>query len=158
MAAVLEVRHYSQPTFPSQLLPIPSIMELPSSVIVDAEDRTNFIPKHQGPAVLPNFALFSRLLRFAHKGPRTVIKDVIVGFSATHIQLLTDVLNVRNVLQESLEEPVLRQLENGEEVFINVLSPGGYEYTVAFLAVVALGAVVVPLCMFPSTLPFRARP
>ncbi len=115
-------------------------MELNTSVIVDADDRTNFIPKHQGPTVLPNFTLFSRLLRFAHKfqGQKPVIIDVVAGISATHIQLLTDVLNVRNVLQASLEESVLRQLENGEEVFLNLLSPGGYEYTVAFLAIVAL--------------------
>lgn len=114
--------------------------------VVRASDRTNLIPRHQGSTVLPNFGLFTKLLRFANQSARIVVNDVYAQVSATHIQLLTDVLHVRNTLQASLNETSIRQLEQGVEVFITLLSPGGYEYVVAFLAIVALGAVVVPLC------------
>ncbi len=124
---------------------------LPSSVLC-ASDRTKLIPKHQGSTVLPNFGLFTKLLRFANQSTRIVVNDVNAQVSATHIQLLTDVLHVRNTLQASLKETTMRQLEQGVEVFITLLSPGGYEYVVAFLAIVALGAVVVPLCELENIL------
>lgn len=113
-------------------------------------DRSAFVPLHRGDNVLPNCALFGRLVRAAHKSTKVAIKDLRAGISATHVQLLTDVLNVRNTLLRSLDEFTIQRLENQEEVYLNVLGPGGYEYTVSFLAVVALGAIVVPLCPFSS--------
>lgn len=71
--------------------------------------------------------LFSRFLRFAHKNTRLAVKDTPAGFAASHVQLLTDVLH----LQASLEESTMARLDGGEEVFINILGPGGYEFTVA---------------------------
>jgi acyl-CoA synthetase (AMP-forming)/AMP-acid ligase II len=49
-----------------------------------------------------------------------------------------------------LDYSILEQLGQGEEVFITILGEGGYEFTVAFFAIVAVGAVVVPLCKLNS--------
>jgi malonyl-CoA/methylmalonyl-CoA synthetase len=130
-------------TSTTSLLPL-SILNL----TVFRNDRSAYVPLHRGVNVLPNCALFGRLIRAAHKAGKIAVKDLRTGISATHAQLLTDVLYVRNFLQDSLDDSTLQSLERNEEVYLNVLGPGGYEYTVAFLAVVALGAVVVPLCLF----------
>lgn len=74
-----------------------------------------------------------------------MIKDPTAGYAASHIQLLTDVLCLRNLLQAKLDKSALEQLRAGAEIFINVLGSGGYEFTVAFFAIVAIGAVIVPL-------------
>jgi malonyl-CoA/methylmalonyl-CoA synthetase len=118
---------------------------------MDAGDRTRLVPKHQGRNILPNLPLFSRLLRFAHCDKSIAIRDKAAGFIASYVQLLTDVLHLRNALRDSLDKLTLAQLEDGAEVFINILGPGGYEHTVAFFAVIAVGAVVVPLCKLQST-------
>lgn len=39
-------------------------------------------------------------------------------------------------------------LENRGDVYIGVLAPGGYEFAVTVLVVLAMGAVVVPLSRF----------
>ncbi|OQU98120.1 AMP-binding enzyme domain-containing protein [Cladophialophora immunda] len=108
-------------------------------------DRTAIVPSAQGPRILPNFLLFNRLVFFAHRKNKVVINDVTAGVAATHVQLLTDVLNFRNHIRSRLSPQTIRKLQTGEEVFICILAPGGYEYAVAFLAVLALGAVIVPL-------------
>jgi malonyl-CoA/methylmalonyl-CoA synthetase len=112
---------------------------------MDLSDRASFVPKHRGPNILPNSPFFSRLLRFAYRNKGLAINDTTAGFTASHLQLLTDVLHLRNVFLDSLDEFTLAQLERGVEVFIIVLGPGGYEFVVAFFAVIAIGAVVVPL-------------
>lgn len=75
-----------------------------------------------------------------------MINDITNNYSATHIQLLTDVLHLRNVVYDALEDKVKEQLWRGEEVYINLLTPAGYEFAVGFLAILAVGAVIVPLC------------
>ena len=110
------------------------------------DDRTLFVPKHTGRNVLPCHSLFQRLLRFAHRRPsKLAVRDSNDGIEATHIQLLSDVLALRQRLHESLSQDVQAALDRREEVYIAVLAPGGYEYSVAMLAVLALGAAVVPL-------------
>jgi malonyl-CoA/methylmalonyl-CoA synthetase len=64
---------------------------------------------------------------------------------ATHLQLLTDVLALRQRLLTSLSSHVRSALDRREEIYIAVLAPGGYEYTVAMLAALATNAAVVPL-------------
>jgi malonyl-CoA/methylmalonyl-CoA synthetase len=115
-------------------------------------DRTFFVPKHRGPNILPNSPLFSQILRFAHHRERIAIKDPSSKYAASYIQLLTDVLHLRNLLQASLDCSRLEQLENSEEIFIAILGEGGYEFTVAFFATLALGAVAVPICKLISPL------
>ena len=108
-------------------------------------DRCSFAPKHQGPNIFPNFFYFGRLVRLAHKPNLLAVKDITFGYTATYRQLLTDVLHFRNILRQTLDPKIITKIDRDEEVFINVLGPGGYEFTVAFLSLMALGAVIVPI-------------
>lgn len=112
----------------------------------DAEDRALWAPEHSGPNVFPNFYLFSRLLRWSYKRHLVAVKDITFGFTASYAQLLTDVLHLRNVLRRTLPPHVVPKIDRGDEVFINLLGPGGYEFVVGFFALMALGAVIVPIC------------
>lgn len=107
-------------------------------------DRCDWAPKHAGPNVFPNFFLFSRLVRWAHK-PLLACRDLTFGFTATYTQLLTDVLHLRNYLRSTLQPDTIALIDREEEIYILLLGPAGYEFTVGFLALVALGAVVVPI-------------
>ena len=107
-------------------------------------DRCDSLPAHSGPNVFPNFLLFSRLVRLAHR-PLLAVRDVTFGFKATYTQLLSDVLLLRNSLRQQLDPAIVARVDHGEEVYILLLGPGGYEFTVGFLGVVAFGAAVVPL-------------
>lgn len=111
-------------------------------------------PRHVGPKILPNYPMFNRLLGHAVRDNAVVIDDVTNGFSATHQQLLSDALKVRNVLYDSLKDETRERLWQGDEVFFTLLAPATYEYAVAFLAILAIGGVVVPICepLPPQTL------
>jgi len=114
-----------------------------------SDDRSQYVPRHQGPNVFPNFFLFSRLVRLSYKAHLLAVKDLTYGYTASYAQLLTDVLHLRNVLRETLPRHVVRKLDRDEEVFVNLLGPGGYEFVVGFFALMALGAVIVPICKWP---------
>ncbi|KAL9088344.1 MAG: hypothetical protein Q9165_006269 [Trypethelium subeluteriae] len=93
-----------------------------------------------------NASLFNRLLRLAgRRPPKLCIRDVRLNYERTHLELLTDVLNLRNAVEDRLDDATRRALDKREEVYISVLAPGGYEFTCAVLAVLALGAAVVPM-------------
>jgi malonyl-CoA/methylmalonyl-CoA synthetase len=102
------------------------------------------VPPHTGPNVLPNTPMLSQLLRHAGSG-RIAIRDLVMGVEKTYAELLSDALNLRNVVAESLSPSVKSAIANGEEVFVGVLAAGGYEYAVAVLAIMALGAAIVPM-------------
>lgn len=112
----------------------------------DFNDRTLHVPEHKGRNILPCHPLFNRLVRFAHAvPPRLCVRDVNTGIEATHLQLLTDVLAFRERVWEGLGDGVKQALDRREDVYIAILAPGGYEFTVAILAALALGAAVVPM-------------
>ncbi|KAI4641130.1 hypothetical protein J4E93_008008 [Alternaria ventricosa] len=109
-------------------------------------DRCCMVPKHSGRNVLPNSPLFSRLLRFANRRPaRIAIDDVRLNMQKTYLELLSDVLALRERLLGTLTSATREALERREEVYIAIIAPGGYEYAIAVLAILALGAAVVPL-------------
>lgn len=110
-------------------------------------------PSHVGPTIFPNFPTFTRLLGYANSLTSIAIDDRTYNVKATHLQLLTDALHVRNVLQEQLGPEVREKLLRNEEVYINLWAPASYEYAVGFLAILAIGAIIVPLCQFDSKLP-----
>ncbi|KAM5388153.1 hypothetical protein ACJA88_000017 [Fusarium oxysporum] len=110
-------------------------------------DRTQIVPSHDGPHVLPNNPLFTRLLRHAHRNHLAII-DQVLSVSKTYGELLDAVLGFREVIRAALPSEVQHQLSSGYEVYFGVLAGGGYEFTVAVLAVLALGGAVVP--MFPT--------
>jgi malonyl-CoA/methylmalonyl-CoA synthetase len=96
--------------------------------------------------VLPNLPLFHKLLRYAQrKPPRIAVRDVNAGMEKTFHDLLSDVLALRIEIEKSLSTETLRDLAEDKEVYIGLLAPGGYEYTVGFVAIIALGAAVVPM-------------
>ena len=70
---------------------------------------------------------------------------MILGLEKTYGDVLADVLNFRLVIEATLDSATLARLGQGDEVFIGVLAPGGYEFTVAMLAVLAIGAACVPM-------------
>lgn len=110
------------------------------------DDRTLHVPEHTGRNILPCHPLFNRLVRFAHAvPPRLCVRDVNTGVEATHLQLLTDVLAFRERVWENLSDEVKKALDQRQEVYIAILAPGGYEFTVGILAALALGAAVVPM-------------
>lgn len=111
-------------------------------------DRTLTVPLHKGDTVLPNLPFFEKLLRYAHRRPPTIsIHDVNAGVEKSYTQLLTDALALRRALRGILRPETLTDLDNDHEVFVAVIAPGGYEYAVAFTAILALGAAVVPISM-----------
>ncbi|KAL4888900.1 hypothetical protein BDV59DRAFT_196125 [Aspergillus ambiguus] len=100
----------------------------------DSGDRTLSVPPHTGYAVLPHMPFFEKLLRYASRSPpRVAIRDVN--------------------LRDALGADVHQRLANDDEVFIGLLAAGGYEYAVGFIAILAIGAAVVPLCMLAVALP-----
>ncbi|KAI1612556.1 putative AMP-binding enzyme [Exophiala viscosa] len=116
-----------------------------STTPTDPDDRIHFVRRHRGPNVFPNFYFFSRLVRLSYNKELVAVKDLTFGYTASYAQLLTDVLNLRNVLLSGFSPEVVAKLDRDEEVFVNLLGPAGYEFTVAFLALIALGAVTVPI-------------
>ncbi|KAJ6115610.1 hypothetical protein N7523_006027 [Penicillium sp. IBT 18751x] len=109
-------------------------------------DRTQFVPSHVGHNVLPNLPFFHKLLRYAQRKPsRVAIRDVIAGVEKTFHDLLSDALALRSEIEKSLSQETLHELAEDKEVYVGLLAPGGYEYTVGFVAIIALGAAVVPM-------------
>lgn len=109
-----------------------------------ADDRSVLFPRHDGPSVLPASPLFTRLLRHAHRD-RVAVEDVNLSITKTYADLVSDVLSLREVLRRDLRPEDLERLDRGEEIYIGVLAAGGYEWAVAMLGVLALGAAVVPM-------------
>ena len=110
-------------------------------------DRRLLVPPHIGHHVLPNNPLFSTLLRHARRN-RLAIRDDTLNIERTYGALLADILAYRAFLEASLGTVVLQRIEKGEEVYIGVLAAGGYEFTVAVLTVIALGAAIVPMSKY----------
>lgn len=95
---------------------------------------------------MPNLPFFHRLLRYAqHKPSPIVVRDLNAGVEKTYHHLLSDVLALRKVLEETLSPETRRDLLEDKEVYIGLLAPGGYEYTVGFIAILAIGAAIVPM-------------
>ena len=116
-------------------------------------DRTDFVPSHAGDHVLPADPLFTRLLTLAHRpNPRPAIRDLNTDVEKTAAELLCDILRLRRVLRQSLNQQTLDDLRNGREVYISILAPGGYEFAVGVLAILALGAAASP---FSSAQPVK---
>lgn len=108
--------------------------------------RSAHRPHQEQDNSFPNILLFNTLLRFANRGAqRTAIRDVNFGIERTYSQLLPDVLALRRHIRNQLSTAILTKLREEQEVYIAILAPGGYQYTVAFLAILALGAAAVPL-------------
>ena len=110
------------------------------------KDRTDLVPPHTGNHVLPNSPFWGRLLRFVHHDATSLaVRDINLNVEKTYIQLLSDVLVLRESLRSCLSPEIIQDIDGGTETFIGVLAPGGYEFAVAVLTILALGAAVVPM-------------
>lgn len=99
--------------------------------------------------MLPNLPFFHRLLRYAQRKPSPiVVRDLVADVEKTYHHLVSDVLAFRKVLERSISHEARRDLNADKEVYIGLLAPGGYEYTVGFIAILAIGAAVVPMGEF----------
>ena len=115
-------------------------------------DRAMLFASTPTPNTLPNSPLFTRLLRHAHHASRTAIIDLNLPVPArqqqkTYATLISDILTFRNCLRRSLRPGDVQAIERGDEVYVAVLAAGGYEWSVAMLGVLALGAAVVPMSL-----------
>lgn len=108
-------------------------------------DRTDLFPSHEGLNVLPNNPFLLRLLRHAHHGRVAISDRNSQDVSKTYGDLLRDALVVRSALQQQLSNEVQEKLKRGEEVYIGVLAAGSYQFAVAMVAGLAIGAAVVPM-------------
>lgn len=97
---------------------------------------------------LPNHPFFHRMVKNLDK-PAVTDRSNITSAPAresTYRQLLTDVILLkRSILSK---HPSLAARLQHEDVYISYLSPGGYDFAVAFFTIWALGACNVPLCKY----------
>lgn len=107
------------------------------------------LPQHLGPNVFPNFPVFQKLLMIASQADRLAINDVTNGHTKTYAELLSDILHLRNAIWARLDANTRIRLLQGDQVLFNIIAPGSYEFTTGFLAILALGAIIVPICMCP---------
>ncbi|KAF7193627.1 Malonate--CoA ligase ACSF3, mitochondrial [Pseudocercospora fuligena] len=102
-------------------------------------------PRHDGPNTFPNDYFFGTLVRSAYRDDLIAIRDITFGYEATYQQFLTDVLYVRNLMRNRMPQQQLEATHTGEGISVGLIGPGGYEFVVGFFALMAFGAVIVPL-------------
>ena len=100
---------------------------------------------------LPNEPNFKALVESRNESPkRVLIHDPRLGVDADFDQLLRDVHTTRQSLVNALPGTIFGNhtniISNNEVVYVPLLTPGNYEFIVAALAVLAIGAALVPLC------------
>ncbi|KAH8669429.1 hypothetical protein BGZ61DRAFT_557992 [Ilyonectria robusta] len=74
-----------------------------------------------------------------------IVIDHETGVQATITDLITAVCEYRVRLGNELGTETLTAIRAGKEVFIATILPPGYDFVVAFLAILSLGAGLVPL-------------
>ncbi|KAJ3519658.1 hypothetical protein NM208_g14036 [Fusarium decemcellulare] len=94
----------------------------------------------QDPYLL-DFIRLSRTLPPDH----IIVVDHQTGIQATITELITSVCEYRVRLGNELGTETLAAIRAGKEVFIATILPPGYDFVVAFLAILSLGAGLVPL-------------
>jgi malonyl-CoA/methylmalonyl-CoA synthetase len=115
-------------------------------------DRTDYVPTHgaNDGNTLPANPLFARLLDLAHSSLGNAvpaIRDIPAGLEKSVAELLSDVLALRHIIRKSLPRETVEDIDQGKEIWISLYAPGGYEFAVGFLAVLALGAAVSPFSL-----------
>lgn len=94
----------------------------------------------------PNDPFFAQLLSTSRENyDRTVINDSYREVRVSYAQLFHDVSALRKILCANLPSNIEDGLVQNEGLYICVLAPTSYEFIVSLLAILAIGAVVVPL-------------
>ncbi|KAL4885810.1 hypothetical protein BJY04DRAFT_117626 [Aspergillus karnatakaensis] len=99
------------------------------------------------PIKVPNQPWFTRFFQHWQETPsRVFIKDRETGEDTNFAEFLYEVIAHRDRLKKTLNEDVLRQLqEPNEEVFIAIIACGGLDFVVLLFAIYSLGGIAVPL-------------
>lgn len=98
--------------------------------------------------LLPNEPLFTNLLRLASEVNHVIVHDPENGVDANYIQLLTDVLQMHNMLRQSLPKTAFdsaHSLLQESNPYVLILSPGNYGFVVAALSVLSISGAFAPL-------------
>lgn len=106
-------------------------------------DRTDLTDRHEGPLVLPYDVLFHRLHFLALNSKTSAVKDAFRELDMDYQQLLTDVIAARNRIRSTIAPKTLQSIYDKRETSFIVIAHG-YEFVVAFMAVLALGGIAVP--------------
>ncbi|KAK0724920.1 hypothetical protein B0H67DRAFT_569137 [Lasiosphaeris hirsuta] len=105
---------------------------------------------------LPDEPIFKKLIENGKSNPNVIFQDASCGVDATYPQLLYDIVSLRQRLYEWLPPSLFD--DDGrikeENPYILIVAPANYEFVVASLAVLAIGAALVPLA--PAILPEEA--
>ncbi|ODM23812.1 hypothetical protein SI65_01401 [Aspergillus cristatus] len=98
---------------------------------------------------LPNESLFTQLLHLSKHTQHVVIHDPTSDVHANAVQLMADVMAMRQSIYASLPRSDCgdKGLMASDAPSILVLAPGNYEYLVAAFAIMSLGAALVPVSM-----------
>ncbi|PHH65822.1 hypothetical protein CDD81_1191 [Ophiocordyceps australis] len=108
----------------------------------------------------PNEPLFRTILSNSRTNPAVIFQDPTCGgpdgTCATYAHLLRDVTSLRRQLYQWLPESMFdgRGRATKERPYILIQAPANYEFVVASLAVLAIGAALVPIA--PTILPEEA--
>lgn len=114
---------------------------------------------------LPQDTLFTRLLTLASHASNSQ-KPAIVDLNTepptrkSLAEVLSDAIHLRAHIYSKLSPAAVSALSSKtEEVYIHLLAPGGYEFTVGILAILSLGAACSPLSVVQpvSELSYYAR-
>ncbi|OBT53698.1 hypothetical protein VE04_06328 [Pseudogymnoascus sp. 24MN13] len=96
----------------------------------------------------PHDPILVRLLIAAQQtsDSETIVHDAL-GFKKSYPELLTDILQTRDLLRARLPLPATNEqgILRGEFQYVAILSRSGYEFLVAFFAIRAMGGVCMPL-------------
>ena len=106
-------------------------------------DRTDLVQVNEAPQNLPHDLVFHRLHYLACHRDAIAVKDNDLGLEFSYRQLLSDILHLKSRLLENLGDRVKRSLQADKEVSFVVLARG-YEFIVAFFAILAIGGISVP--------------
>lgn len=96
----------------------------------------------------PNEEIFLQLLKAAKASQRDAVVDWNRGISADYIQLLTDVIQMRQKIWSQLPRSTFdeRGIIASERPYIFILAPASYPFIVAAFAVLSIGAAISPMC------------
>jgi malonyl-CoA/methylmalonyl-CoA synthetase len=109
-------------------------------------DRTDLVDVADEPDTLPHDILFHRLHFLACHQDQIAVRERHLGREVTYRQLLSDIINLKFQLLQQLHPTTIRKMYEDEEVAIAVFARG-YEFVVAYFAILAVGGIVVPTSM-----------
>lgn len=107
-------------------------------------DRTDLVHYREDGDCLPNDILFQRLHYLAIYRNGSAVKEEHLGLDVSYAKFLSDIIKHKKAILATLDDKTLQKLEEDKEVAFTILARG-YEFIVAFFAILAVGGIAVPL-------------